>query len=157
MRNSGAEIYQYVGDEVILSWPVDSGLKHNKALQCIIELQQTITSRSIYYQDRYGYKPEFRTGMHLGKVLVTWVGEVKKEILYIGDVMNTTARIQEACKKLKQDLLISEEIANENDEIKGLAIKFEEQIVLRGKEKSVKLYSVNQILETVSNDFVVSS
>ena len=157
IRNSGAEIYQYVGDEVILSWPVSSALKNHRAIRCITDLQQLITGRSNYYQDRYGYIPKFRTGMHLGKVLVTWVGEIKKEILYIGDVMNTTARIQEECKRLDQDFLISEDMAHGTGDIKSLAIKFEEQIVLRGKEKSVRLYSVNQVPISVANDFVVST
>ena len=157
IRNSHAEIYQYVGDEVILSWAPATGRKNNKAIRCITELQQTITGRSSYYQDQYGYVPKFRTGMHVGKVLITWVGELKKEILYIGDVMNTTARIQEECKRLEQDFLISEEIVNGTGDVKSLNIKFEEQTVPRGKEKPVRLYSVNSVALATPMDFVVNT
>jgi adenylate cyclase len=143
VKNSKAEIYQYVGDEVILSWKPSTGLKDNNAVLCITDLQQVIKDRSSYYENQYGYIPQFRVGMHLGKVLVTWVGELKKEILYIGDVMNTTARIQEECKRLQQDFLISEEIAGDTKDINGIKVDFEEQTVPRGKEKPVRLYSVN--------------
>jgi adenylate cyclase len=142
IRNTKAEIYQYVGDEVILTWPPALGTKNNNAVRCIIEMQKVIEARRDYYTKQYGYIPQFRTGMHLGRVLITWVGELKKEILYIGDVMNTTARIQEDCKRLKQDFLVSEEIVDGLNSFSEVKIDFQEQTVPRGKEKAVRLYSV---------------
>ncbi len=142
IRNTKAEIYQYVGDEVILTWPPALGRKNHNAVRCIIEMQKVIEERQDYYAKRYGYIPQFRTGMHSGRVLITWVGEVKKEILYIGDVMNTTARIQEDCKRLKQDFLVSEEIVDGLNSFSEVKIDFQEQTVPRGKEKAILLYSV---------------
>jgi adenylate cyclase len=142
IRNTKAEIYQYVGDEVILTWPPALGRKNHNAVRCIIEMQKVIEERQDYYAKRYGYIPQFRTGMHSGRVLITWVGEVKKEILYIGDVMNTTARIQEDCKRLKQDFLVSEEIVDDLNSFSEVKIDFQEQTVPRGKEKAILLYSV---------------
>ena len=142
IRNTRAEIYQYVGDEIILTWPPALGIKDHNAVRCIIDMQKVIEERRDYYTKRYGYIPQFRTGMHSGRVLIIWVGELKKEILYIGDVMNTTARIQEDCKRLNQEFLVSEEIVDQLNSFSEVKIDFQEQTVPRGKEKAVRLYSV---------------
>ena len=142
IRNTRGDIYQYVGDEIILSWEPHRGFEKNNVINCIIGMQQTIEGLSEYYNHQYGYQPRFRAGIHVGKVLVTWVGELKKEILFIGDVMNTTARIQEDCKRLGQDLLISGEVAERIDQQNGVNLEFLEETVPRGKEKPIKLYHV---------------
>lgn len=142
IRKTRAEIYQYVGDEIVLSWTPAAGLEDGNVINCIMGMAQTISDKSSYYESHYGYIPKFRSGVHLGRVLVTWVGELKKEILYIGDVMNTAKRIQEDCKRLHQDLLFSEEIAHGLHKLPGMTIQFMEQAIPRGKEKPVKLYTV---------------
>ena len=148
IRNTKGEIYQYVGDEIILCWEPHRGFENNNVIDCVVGMQQTIASLSEYYHQKYGYQPRFRAGIHLGKVLVTWVGELKKEILFIGDVMNTTSRIQEDCKRLGHDLLISGEVAAGINQKNGLNLEFLEETVPRGKEKPIKLYSVERELET---------
>ena len=37
-----------------------------------------IKSKKDYYQNKYGITPEFKAGLHLGKVTVAEVGEIKK-------------------------------------------------------------------------------
>ena len=143
IRTTKAEIYQYVGDEIILSWELSTELEKNNAILCILGIQQVINNRRNSYQSRYGYVPKFRSTMHLGKVLVTWVGELKKEIVYIGDVMNTTARMQEDCKRLNRDFLVSKEIAESINGSPEVSVEFLETTVHRGKEKPVTLYAVN--------------
>jgi adenylate cyclase len=78
--------------------------------------------------------------LHGGKVLITWIGEVKKEIVFLGDVLNTTARIAEEYKKAKQDILLSGEIYTHLDEQKQQMCQFYNQLQLRGKEEEIKIY-----------------
>ncbi len=145
ISNTKAEIYQYVGDEIILCWEPHRGFENNNVIDCIIGIQQTIDNLAEYYGQKYGHLPRFRTGIHVGQVLVTWVGELKKEILFIGDVMNTTARIQEDCKRLGHDLLISGQVAEKINSQNGLKIEFIEETVPRGKEKPIALYAVESV------------
>ena len=77
---------------------------------------------------------------------MTWVGEIKKEILFIGDVLNTTSRIQEACKRLSKDFLISEELIKNFQNIDDFTASFEEETTPRGKDKKVRLYSVDKLV-----------
>ena len=137
-----AEIYQYVGDEVILAWPGNTSNGQGngrKVVECLELISETITSKQGTYLKKYSYVPDFRAAAHGGTVLVTWVGEIKKDIVYVGDVLNTTARILEDCKRLGCDFLLSEQVARHLD---SATLEFKEETVPRGKEKSIKVYSL---------------
>lgn len=142
IRATRAEIYQYVGDEVILSWPMETGLEDNHVIRCFFLMQRCIEDRRERYLEKYGCCPQFKAGVHGGPIVVTWVGEVKKEILYLGDVVNTTARIQEDCKRLEKDFLISEDVLKQLKGLGDIRAEFVEETAPRGKEKKVRLYSL---------------
>ncbi|MEM6686548.1 MAG: adenylate/guanylate cyclase domain-containing protein, partial [Bacteroidota bacterium] len=113
VRTYDAEIYQYVGDEAVLSWTYKRGIKRNNAVALYFGFYERIQSRSEYYQEKYGLVPEFKAGIHGGALMVTEVGSIKKEIAYHGDVINTTARIQSQCNVYKSSVLISESLLND--------------------------------------------
>lgn len=146
LRETNARIYQYVGDEVVLSWSFKKGLENNNIINCFFKMRKIIDDVKQKYIAKYGVCPEFKAGMHGGQVIVTWIGELKKEIVYIGDVLNTTARIQEDCKRLSKDFLISEDLLSRIPDLEKVKASFVEETIPRGKEKSVKLYSL-EILE----------
>lgn len=142
LRQTNAQIYQYVGDEIILNWSFERGLKNNNMINCFFEMRKIIEEVKPKYLDKYGVFPKFKAGLHGGKVIVTWIGELKKEIVYIGDVLNTTARIQEDCKRLRKDFLISENLLDRIDMLGNIQSSFVEETIPRGKENPVKLYSL---------------
>src|SRR5205085_12323298 len=65
--NSQGEIYQYVGDEVVVTWPVEKGLEDNNCLQCFFRIQQALELRKMYYNDEYDMLPSFKAGLHIGE------------------------------------------------------------------------------------------
>ena len=138
-----AKIYQYVGDEVVLSWDIDKGVNHHNCLKTFFAYDALLKSKSDYYQSKYGEVPEFKAGLNLGPVTVAEVGEIKKELAYHGDVLNTAARIQSQCNNYKKKLLVSEEIRNQFEN--QIPFEFESlgDIILKGKEKSVNIFAVN--------------
>ena len=144
IQNTNARIYQYVGDEIILSWTYKQGLKNNNMIRCFFEMQEIIEQLKPKYLQKYGVFPEFKAGLHGGDVIVTWVGELKKEIVYVGDVLNTTARIQEDCKRLGKTFLISGELLDQVKDLKNIKAQFVDETVLRGKKTKVKLYSLEK-------------
>ena len=137
---TNATVYQYVGDEIILTWPMEKGISHNRCAQFMIEMRKTFDNYVGRYQKKYGFSPEFRAGLHGGKVLITWIGEVKKEIVFVGDVLNTTARIAEECKRAKSDFLLSGEIYSRLDEPTRKLCTFNSTFQPRGKEKEIEIY-----------------
>jgi adenylate cyclase len=142
LRKTAAQIYQYVGDEIVLSWSFADGLKDNNLVNCVFQMEKILRGARQRYANRYGVLPEFRAGLHGGKVIVTWVGELKKEIVYIGDTINTASRIQEDCRRLERDFLISEDILKQIPSLGTTQASFVEETIPRGRVKPVRLYSL---------------
>jgi len=140
-----AEIYQYVGDEAVLSWTYKRGIHHNNCIKLFYKYKEVLKKKEKWYLKQFGIIPTFKAGLHGGKLIVTEVGTVKKEIAYHGDVINTTARIQGACNKYKQSLLISESLYKTMYNLQKYDIKSIGEIPLKGKEELVKIYAVNLV------------
>ncbi len=138
------EIYQYVGDEVVISWPYNLGVKDNNCIDCFFEFQSKLLSRREFYEDSFGVLPEFKAGLHGGKLIVTEVGIMKKEIAYHGDVINTAARIQGECNKYNERLLISEQLSNSLNTLEWKLNPLGE-VALKGKLEPVKIVAVSSI------------
>ncbi len=51
--------------------------------------------------------PEFKAGFHIGKVITAEIGVIKKDIIFTGDVLNTTARIQGLSNTYEVDMITS--------------------------------------------------
>jgi adenylate cyclase len=138
-----AKIYQYVGDEVVLSWDVEMGINHENCLKTFFAYEDLLQSKSLYYKNKYGVVPEFKAGLNLGTVTVAEVGEIKKELAYHGDVLNTAARIQSKCNDFKKKLLVSEQIITHFEKQLTYGFEFLGDVILKGKEESVNIYAVN--------------
>jgi adenylate cyclase len=142
VRRYKANIYKYVGDEVILFWELNDGLENANCIKTFYGFQDAIYEKSDYYQEKYDFVPEFKAGINVGLITVAEVGEIKKEIEHHGDVLNTAARIQDLCNKYNKKLLASELIVEKLDRDSKLNIDFQGSILLRGKEQGVKIYSI---------------
>jgi adenylate cyclase len=138
-----AEIYQYAGDEAILTWKLQDGLKDQNCLHAYFNFKQRLDNRKEHYLQNYNCIPYFKAGLNAGIVTVAEVGKFKKEIAYHGDTINTAARIQGKCNELKQELLISENLKNG---LSTTGFDFDElgRIELKGKESQILLYAVYQ-------------
>lgn len=139
-----AEIYSYVGDEAILMWDFEKGINDEGVISLYYDFMQVLNHRSEYYQKKYGLTPFFKAGAHGGELVAAEVGVVKKDISYLGDVMNTTARIQGLCNTLQEPLLVSEQLYNQlSPNTLGKYSYVEKGIhFLKGKQEEIKLYGV---------------
>lgn len=141
----GGEIYQYVGDEVVVTWKQKSGIHNNNCLQCFFAMKASLAKNSQKYDTAYGLVPTFKAGLHLGKVTTGEIGVIKKEIIFTGDVLNTTARIQGLCNQYSTDLLISEQLM----QALTLSPKFSPQVIgeveLRGRNEKVNLFTLEKL------------
>jgi len=140
-----AEIYQYVGDEVILTWEVEVGLKNSNCLRAFFMFQERLYINKEYYIKNFGVNPEFKAGLHFGNVISAQIGDLKREIVYNGDVLNTTARIQSECNNYQRQLLVSGSLMKRLQHIKDYQWEWVDAVTLRGKEKEVELFSVLNI------------
>lgn len=136
-----AEIYQYVGDEAVLTWKLSDGIKNHNCLNAYFNFRKQLDKKTEYYQQKYKCSPFFKAGLHAGIVTVTEVGKYKKEIAYHGDTINTAARIQGKCNEFGREILVSEYI---KDKITYSNYTFEKlgSVALRGKNEDVSVYAV---------------
>lgn len=141
--NSRGEIYQYIGDEIVITWKMDKGLKNAACVRCFFDIQEVILKRSPYYLEKYGFKPEFKAGIHYGHVMTGEIGVVKRDIIFSGDVLNTAARIQGKCNDFGVDILLSHHII-ERLSLPPNTLHPEKMgdLQLRGKQNRVSLYTI---------------
>ena len=137
-----AKIYQYVGDEIVLSWSIKEGIEHGRCINTFFAYDTLLKSKSDYYKKKYGINPEFKAGLHLGRVTVAEVGEIKKELAYHGDVLNTAARIQGKCNDFQKRLLISEAMKTKLEDKDFFDFSVIGDISLKGKAESLSIYAV---------------
>lgn len=137
-----ASIYQYVGDEIVLSWEIKEGLDSLNCIQFFFAYQSKLHQKTNYYQKKYDLVPSFKAGLEMGPVMVAEVGDLKREIAYHGDVLNTASRIQGCCNTYGKNILISENLEQSLRDSLEDKTELLGDIQLRGKQKNVKVYSV---------------
>ena len=135
------EIYQYVGDEIVVTWEWATGLGQARCVRCFFAMQQAINLRRTYYLRTYGAVPVFKAGLHGGPVMATQVGAVKTELVFHGDVLNTTARIEAQCNALNSRLLLSAVLYEALPPAPEFHFQARGAFPLRGKAGTVALYS----------------
>ena len=135
------EIYQYVGDEMIVSWNLKKGLQNNNCIQCFFAMKAAISSQSDKYYQKFNLLPEFKAAFHCGRVTTGEIGIIKKEIVFTGDVLNTTARIQGLCNHYQVDLLVSRDLVQKLDH--SFTIKTMGQNELRGRDERIELFTIS--------------
>ena len=54
--------------------------------------------------------PTFRAALHCGEIVAGEIGDVRREIAYVGDTLNVAARLLEASKSLGHDILVSQDL-----------------------------------------------
>lgn len=140
---SSAQIYQYVGDEAVLTWKI----KHYesnfiKPIQLFFAFKKKLEKKSKYYSSKFGVVPEFKAGVNAGVVTVAEIGSLKREIAYHGDVVNTASRLRSACNEFDRDLLASEYLIRNVDEKYQYKIDEIGEVNLKGKKNSIKVFSI---------------
>lgn len=143
VRNKG-EIYKYVGDEVIITWKMKEGLKDLRCLRLFFEAEDSVKRKKSLFEKEYGVVPEFKAGMHCGKVVSGEMGSTKMEIAYLGDVINTTARIEGECNPLQKPLLISNDLLQKLNLGKEYRSEKIGDIDLRGRMEKIELYAIER-------------
>lgn len=141
LETSG-EIYQYAGDNIIISWTLKSGRANTNCINCFFNIKKSLANQSEKYKEDFGLIPGFKAAIHCGKVTTGEIGVIKKEIIFTGDVLNTTDRIQNLCNQYNVDLLVSDSLLP-NIKING-SYKTKEigLCELKGKDEKVKLFTL---------------
>jgi len=109
----------------------------------VVDMQRAIAERHEAYQHAYGRYPR---GAHGGLVTTVLVGTQHRELVYHGDVLNTTARIQAQCNVLSSRFLVSAELRRQLGEQPEFQFTPLGGQTLRGKAGTTELFDVQLYL-----------
>ncbi|MBL7952925.1 MAG: adenylate/guanylate cyclase domain-containing protein [Flavobacteriales bacterium] len=139
---SRGEIYQYVGDEISVSWSLRRGVGRQRCIRCFLNISRKLKARGAHYEARYGLAPIFKAGFHYGPVTTGEVGLVKKERIYSGDVVNTAAHIQNQCNAHGVDNLISQDLVEVLRLPSNYRLREIGSTELKGKRTAIRLWTL---------------
>ncbi len=120
----------------------ETAFRDANCIRVFIEIVAEIHSRRHHYLKEFAHVPEFKAGLHFGKVITAEIGDLKKEIVYNGDVLNTTARIESLCNQFGHKLIASEALVQSlslPEFIKPISLG---NISLRGKAEAMPLVAL---------------
>lgn len=135
-------IYQYVGDEVVICWKNTPKNKH-RCLKFIKQAVEVFERKKNYYMKEYGVVPSFKAGIHAGDVTTGYVGIIKKDLVFSGDTLNTTARIRSKCHELKHSFIVSIDFLHDfgmNDKYQFTELG---EMEFKGRKEKSKVFSLD--------------
>ena len=143
IRAFGGAVHAYVGDEVIVSWPVSGDPARNgRCVGCFQAIERKIARLEGAYEAEFELAPRFRAGLHAGPVIVSECGDVKRQLAYFGDTMNVAARLCEYCKAIDRRLVMSGDALRLMTIQPGLVIGDGKCIAVRGRQERVEVHVI---------------
>ncbi len=138
------EIHTYVGDELIATWKLKEGIAQARCVAACFAAIDRLAERAPDYRREFGAPVNFRAGLHCGPVVTGEMGSVKKEIVFLGDTVNTAARIQDLCRQTGDRVLASADLIDRLELPPGVAKRSLGDLRLRGKGADLALYALTQ-------------
>lgn len=145
IEEAGGIVNKYIGDAVMALFGVPVPLEN--AAQSAMEAAFAMRTAREKLNERFREKglPPIMSGvgLHSGEVLAGNIGsQSRMEYTVIGDTVNVAARIEKMCKKVKQDILLSEETVSrlKDDSL----VKKMGSATLTGRKSRTLIYSVKK-------------
>lgn len=138
----GGETHRYIADELVVTWPLARGVKDARCLRCALAIETLMRSRSEHYLRVYGEAPRLRMALHGGPVVVSEIGDDRREIVYFGDTINTTARLRGLAKKIGRNLVVSAELLDRMPLPAEVRTEDMGRFELSGKVESTRVFAV---------------
>jgi adenylate cyclase len=142
----GGEVYRYVGDSMIATWPLGAPEENAQAIRCMFACQGALDGSASHLRKRHGHIPAFRAGMHAGLLVAGEIGGFKREIALLGDAMNTAARIEQACRTTGHDILVSKSLLECTEKPTEIVATSIGEHLLRGKSEYIELFALEYVI-----------
>lgn len=139
-----AEVYQYVGDEIVLSWRMSDPEAGEASIDFFFACEDLFAGKAAEYLQTYGSVPVFKAGIHCGVITAVEIGDVKREIAYHGDILNTAARIQCLCNDHHVKFLASGDFISQIPSSRNFSFNSLGEVTLKGKSVPTELFSITR-------------
>lgn len=138
----GGSIHRYLGDEMIITWPWATATSDAACLNCALAILDSIEKSKEAFLQEYGTAPRLRIALHGGEVVAGEITAVKREIVFSGDAINTTARIQSIASELDRSLVISKDLLDATGLPEGLLTEDLGSHRLKGRSDTTALLAI---------------
>lgn len=137
------EVLNYVGDEVIVTWPEDVGAIECRPLQCFTAMRDALAQASSQFEREFGAAPKIRGSLHFGPVIVGEIGDVKRAIVFNGDVMNTAARLEELSRNVDGGFIASRAAMERFRSAPPFAVRDLGRLPIRGRADGIDVVGID--------------
>lgn len=141
---AGGEIYRYVGDGVIVTWPVARGLAGAACLEAALGIHERAAALGPAFAARFGAAPALRCAVHAGPVVAGEMGDVRKEVAFLGDTVNTASRLEKAARDLGVRVIVSASLAARLPDRPGIRLAPLPPVLLPGKATPVAVLAAER-------------
>ena len=145
LMEHGAEIHKYVGDELVATWLIEKGLRDAACVAAVFEARHVIAGQAENYRAEFGVTPEFRGVLHAGPVVTGEMGDVKREIAFLGDTVNTASRIEAFAKSTDANVVLSAPLLQQMRLPDIYVTRSLGTAALQGKQEPIELFAVDRI------------
>jgi len=139
----GGETHRYIGDELVVTWPFRRAVDNACCVKCALEIGALLRAKSELYRKTYGEAPRLRIALHGGPVVVSEIGDDRREIVYFGDTINTAARLRGLAKKIQRRLVISAALLENMRLPDGVRAEDMGEHGLSGKAQATRVYALH--------------
>jgi adenylate cyclase len=137
------EVLNYVGDEVIVTWPERGGAVDCRPLRCFAAMRDELSRASRQLEREFGAMPRIRGSLHFGPVIVGEIGDVKRAIVFNGDVMNTAARLEELSRSVDGGFLASRAAMERFGSAPPFAVRDLGKLPIRGRADGIDVVGID--------------
>jgi adenylate cyclase len=137
------EVLDYVGDEVIVTWPERGGAVDCRPLRCFVAMRDELSRAASQFEREFGASPRIRGSLHFGPVIVGEIGDIKRAIVFNGDVMNTGARLEELSRGVEGGFIASRAAMARFNSAPPFAVRDLGQLPIRGRADGIDVVGLD--------------
>ncbi len=105
---SDGEIYQYAGDEVVITWPMAAGVRAANCVVCFFAIRAAMARQAgpLRAASSAWCRSSGAGSTAAPSRPASWA-TCGSQIVFVGDILNTAARLEEYAKRSQLDLVVS--------------------------------------------------
>lgn len=141
---AGGDVHRYVGDAVIVTWPLKKKNAADAAVACAARMHGALAKAAPRYEAQFGTAPRLRIAIHCGPVAAGEIGDWKREIALLGDTMNTAARLEGAARDLDAKTVLSGNLRRHLSETVQLELQSLPSYLASGKRDRLAIWAAGE-------------
>ena len=106
-------------------------------------MRDELSRASSQFEREFGAAPRIRGSLHFGPVIVGEIGDVKRAIVFNGDVMNTAARLEELSRKVDGGFLASRAAMERFSSAPPFAVRDLGRLPIRGRADGIDVVGID--------------